>query len=174
MHTLHWNISKKEQSCSVFCWLDVGSVEVFSQNFRNLLYVEMFLGVACLARWQTTTAQNMKFSIKDYFSKTDQICSKLQIWSHLLKKVLTENFIFCAVNFEALELQELAWELPNIRNFMTNSQKVNRHESLVSGCGGRAVFTFVNYAFWVYLLVLFCSLNWWDVLFCVWIEFMNW
>ena len=30
----------------------------------------------------------MKFSIKDFFSKCDQIRRKLQIWSHLLKKSL--------------------------------------------------------------------------------------
>ena len=35
----------------------------------------------------------MKFSIKDFFIKFDQIRS----WSHLLKKSLMENFIFCAV-----------------------------------------------------------------------------
>ena len=39
----------------------------------------------------------MKFSIKDYFSKCDQIRSFLRIWSHLLKKSLMENFGFCAV-----------------------------------------------------------------------------
>ena len=39
----------------------------------------------------------MKFSIKDFFSKHDQIRSFLRIWSHLLKKSLKENFIFCAV-----------------------------------------------------------------------------
>ena len=39
----------------------------------------------------------MKFSIEDFFSKFDQIRRKLQIWSHLLKKSLMENFIFCAV-----------------------------------------------------------------------------
>ena len=39
----------------------------------------------------------MKFSIKDFFSKYDQIRRKLRIWSHLLKKSLMENFIFCAV-----------------------------------------------------------------------------
>ena len=42
-------------------------------------------------------AQKMKFSIKDFFSKCDQICRKLRIWSHLLKKFWMENFIFCAV-----------------------------------------------------------------------------
>ena len=39
----------------------------------------------------------MKFSIKDFLSKRDQIRRKLRIWSHLLKKCLMENFIFCAV-----------------------------------------------------------------------------
>ena len=39
----------------------------------------------------------MKFSINDFFSKCDQIHSFLRIWSHLLKKSLMENFIFCAV-----------------------------------------------------------------------------
>ena len=44
------------------------------------------------------TAQKiMKFSIKDFFSKCDKIRSFLRIWSHLLKKSLIENFIFCTV-----------------------------------------------------------------------------
>ena len=33
----------------------------------------------------------------DFFSKYDQIRKKLRIWSHLLKKSLMENFIFCSV-----------------------------------------------------------------------------
>ena len=40
----------------------------------------------------------MKFSITDFFSKCDQIRSFLWIWSHLLKKSLMENFIFCKVS----------------------------------------------------------------------------
>ena len=44
-----------------------------------------------------TTAQKMKFSFKDFFSKCDQSRSFLRIWSHLLKKSLMKNFIFCAV-----------------------------------------------------------------------------
>ena len=39
----------------------------------------------------------MKFAIKDFFSKFDQIRRNLRIWSHLLKKSLMENYIFCAV-----------------------------------------------------------------------------
>ena len=42
-------------------------------------------------------AQKMMFSIKDFFSKCDQIRRKLRIWSHILKKSLMENFIFCTV-----------------------------------------------------------------------------
>ena len=45
----------------------------------------------------TDTAQKSKFSIRDFFSKCDQIRSFLRIWPHLLKKSLMENFIFCAV-----------------------------------------------------------------------------
>ena len=43
------------------------------------------------------TTQKMKFSINDIFSKYDQIGRKLRIRSHLLKKSLMENCIFCAV-----------------------------------------------------------------------------
>ena len=46
---------------------------------------------------QINTTQKVKFSIKDFFSKCDKTRRKLQIWSHLLKKSLMENFIFCAV-----------------------------------------------------------------------------
>ena len=44
------------------------------------------------------TAQKMNFSIQDFFSKCNQIRKKLRIWSHLLRKFLIENFIFCAVS----------------------------------------------------------------------------
>ena len=36
----------------------------------------------------------MNFSMKDSFSKCDEICRKLRILSDLLKKSLMENFIF--------------------------------------------------------------------------------
>ena len=39
------------------------------------------------------TAQKIKFPIKDFYSKCDQTV----VWSHLLKKSLLENFMFCAV-----------------------------------------------------------------------------
>ena len=45
------------------------------------------------------TAQKMMFSIKDLFRK----CF-LRIWSHLLKKSLMENFIFCPVTTRLINL----------------------------------------------------------------------
>ena len=52
-----------------------------------------------MTRYGINTAQEMKVSIKDFFSKYDQIRRKLRILSHLLKKSLEENFIFCAVKY---------------------------------------------------------------------------
>ena len=41
----------------------------------------------------------MKFSIKDFFRKCDQ----MRIWSHLLNKSLMENFIFVQCYFLSLQ-----------------------------------------------------------------------
>ena len=49
----------------------------------------------------------MKFSIKDFFSKCDKIRSLLRIWSHLLKKSLMKNFIFCVMIISS-SLQEMS------------------------------------------------------------------
>ena len=57
--------------------------------FKMLLIFRVFL--------EFTLHKKMKFSIKDFFSRCDQIGSFQQIWSHLLKKSLMENFIFCAI-----------------------------------------------------------------------------
>ena len=56
--------------------------------------------------WETDTVQKMKFSITDFYSKCDQIRSFLRIWSHLLKKPLLENFIFCVVRSAPSLLQK--------------------------------------------------------------------
>ena len=43
---------------------------------------------------ELTTPQKMKFSIKDFLTKFDQIRSFLRISSYLLNKPLMEKFIF--------------------------------------------------------------------------------
>ena len=60
----------------------------------------------------------MKSSIKDFFSKCDQIYRKLQIWSHLLKKSLMGNFIFCVVIAPILFVQP-----PRISFFNSHCEK---------------------------------------------------
>ena len=83
------------------------------------------------------TAQKMKFSVKDFFSKCDQIRRKLRIWSHLLKKSLMENFIFCAVyisqysvlitchNFDSyLGFSQYITSSNNLQGHRKNSQKI--------------------------------------------------
>ena len=52
-------------------------------------------------------AQKIKFSIMDFFSKSDQIRRTLRICSHLLKKPLMENFVFCAVNVHIIVIKKL-------------------------------------------------------------------
>ena len=50
----------------------------------------------------------MKFSIKNFFSKYDQIHKNLRICSHLPKKSLTEDIIFlCSVDSHML--RDLEW-----------------------------------------------------------------
>ena len=78
------------------------AVYQISLNDKWRLRPNSYLWIYTLIKIEKTgcsiyTAQKMKFSIKDFFSKCDQIRRKLQIWSHLLKKTLMENFIFCAI-----------------------------------------------------------------------------
>ena len=58
---------------------------------------EIFEIFAQIVSTNSSTTQKKKFSIKDFFSKCDQIRRKLRIWSHLQQKSLMDNFIFCAV-----------------------------------------------------------------------------
>ena len=85
-------------------------------RFENLTEVLIshfwrFLDIQNIAN--NDTAQKMKFSIKDLFSKCDQIRRKLRIWSHLLKKSLIENFIFCMVPETTEEIWIISWRKGN-------------------------------------------------------------
>ena len=64
-----------------------------SYREKGLLVFSYFL----MPRFSISLHKKMKFSIKDFFSKCDQIRSVLRIWSHLLQKSLMENFIFLTV-----------------------------------------------------------------------------
>ena len=60
----------------------------------------------------------MKFSIKDLFSKCDQIRGKLRTWSHLLNKPLMETSFF---------VQRRIFHLSVIRYQMTVSYQKIKH-----------------------------------------------
>ena len=89
---------------------------IFSRTYETFffVYVQISTWRDCVTSHSPQTmawiiaAQKMKFSIKDFFSKCDQIRSFLRIWSHLLKKSLIENFIFCAVNVRTLDVKQRA------------------------------------------------------------------
>ena len=61
-------------------------------HFFDFLTIILQIRVG-LSTPRPSTAQKMKFSIKDFFSKCDQIRRKLRIWSHLLKKSLTQIWV---------------------------------------------------------------------------------
>ena len=62
----------------------------FTKLSKLLLYFS-------LLKQAKSTAEKMKFFIKDFFSKCGQRSSFVRIWSHILKKSLMESFIFFAV-----------------------------------------------------------------------------
>ena len=62
----------------------------------------------------------MKFSVKDFFSKCDQVSRKQRIWSHLLKKSLMENFIFsCSVRLSKIQGEFFSQNVNKILNFLS-------------------------------------------------------
>ena len=80
----------------LFIWVSDLIVSVFYtvgtslQNAKPIVATDVFGDCA-------NTAQKVKFSIKNFFIKCDDIRRKLRIWPHLMKKYLMENFIFCTV-----------------------------------------------------------------------------
>ena len=75
-----------------FCLLSHPELSPFQKRCHKYFPDVYFLGLIC--RLGTSTVQKMKFSIKEFFSKCDELLRNLRIWPHLLKKSLMENFIF--------------------------------------------------------------------------------
>ena len=104
------------------------------KQLRQVIILPSFV-IIDIAVVEIYTAQEMKFTVKDFFSIYDQSCRKLQIWSHLLKKSLMENFIFCVVMMVLVShmvLQEHvikgwsnimgrspSWKVSSLPNFVT-------------------------------------------------------
>ena len=66
-------------------WTMVVVISTFSELATKSTMLHQFMSFWCL------------YYNKDFFSKRDQIRSKLPIWSYLLKKYLLENFICCVI-----------------------------------------------------------------------------
>ena len=95
-----------------FMNIDTTKMEIANKKFRLTEYTEPGRTVKLFMIWYASefkkydqknifsggfTVRKMKFSIRNFFSKCDQIRRKLRIWSHLLEKSLMENLNFCAV-----------------------------------------------------------------------------
>ena len=87
MSALDWhsarNLSRPE---TIF----VNSLDDFPRKSQTYLHLRSVI----LLKLRTSTAQNMKFSVKTFFSKYEKTHRKLWICSHILKESSTENFIF--------------------------------------------------------------------------------
>ena len=71
---------------------------------------------------QPVLYKKIKFSIKDFFRKCDHIRRKLLIWSHLLKKSLMENSIFCAVQISSKNFCTVGTYLLKVNNKNTTTR----------------------------------------------------
>ena len=83
----------------------IHNINIGSSNISPISFLPLTHRLSCNAYYVTSntdldpidTAQKIKLSIKDFFSKWDHMSRKLRIWSHLMKKSLMKNFIFIAV-----------------------------------------------------------------------------
>ena len=98
--------SEQEKPFSNSCSKQTVAILIINCKWSDSNGVMRYLFLALLLLvWSTNllevliTAQEANFSIKNYFSKCDQIRRKLRIWSHLPTKSLMKNFIFCAVTY---------------------------------------------------------------------------
>ena len=74
--------------------------------------------------------KKIKFFIKGFFSKCNQICRKMQIWSNLPRKSLMENFIFTHCDLRSTFGHSQGTNLINLMIFVTSyfvSPKVHWH-----------------------------------------------
>ena len=119
--------------CKVSGWQATLPWNMTSLRFSNHI-LRSSLSPWCLSPSKHFTAQKMKFSIKDFFSKWDQIRSFLRIWSHLLKKSLMENFIFMQLWVKNTQVKtKWGHKKQDMRCFArtSNSIKVTKEQHLV-------------------------------------------
>ena len=99
-----------------------------SLQIRIALHLSITQNFFSLLRYfNLNTPQKMKISIKDFCSISDQICSFLEIWSHLLNKSLMENIIFCAVWVTNTSDHGMVWTVLHVRGYHIKSSNGHYH-----------------------------------------------
>ena len=97
VHNILRKNCSKRKSCHINCFQKSNSCSILNasdhENIFKMGYLT-FRSFMLKFRKSITTAQKMKFPVKDLFSKYEQIFTFLHIPSYLLKKLLMENFIF--------------------------------------------------------------------------------
>ena len=90
----------------------LGKIAKFCSVLTNMQYL----------LWSfSTAAQNMKFFIKDFFSKYDQIVSFLRIWLHLINKSLLE---ICLMYSKLSQTSKMELFAKIVNNFANITEKV--------------------------------------------------
>ena len=106
----------------------------------------------------------MKFSIKDFFSKYDQIRRKLWIWSHLPKKFLMVNVIFCTLLIQHVVLAVFNMSQWNTMNETSKSNlfslfKMEKQTHRIRAVLAWFIFIFLSYYYDNKVLLKFGQLN---------------
>ena len=118
-----------EKSRRTSSFLDITLFSLKQQIKSYPLLTRVFQqNLTALFLWNT---QKLKFPIKDFLSKCDQIPRKLRIWSHLLKKPLMEIFIFCAVMVKTLSY--ITHRIPSLSTIISWLQLYFRNCCLMNG-----------------------------------------
>ena len=104
----------------LYCYLWTYFAHCSSVSIVNIEHVT--------AGWEEAiTAQKMKFSIKDFFSKCDKISNFWRISSHLLRKSLMENLIFLcsALSLTYVPLKNTSWKIPGDKEAEKKKKKMD-------------------------------------------------
>ena len=99
---------------SVIFWINRYILRMIKISFNILVILDTF---DCWI-FIFITAKKMKFFIKGFFSKCDQIRSFRRIWSHLLKKSWIAHFIFCVVH---ISVSFMPYPLPWVQGILLGS-----------------------------------------------------
>ena len=87
------NLLQSKKTTSAYHFHDQFDIQKWKLTKFQMLDVEIYVLVfrrRVVLKW----VGRFTLSIKDFYSKCDQIRSKLRIWPYLLKKSLMKNFIF--------------------------------------------------------------------------------